>query len=94
MSTFSNISLLVKHLVEDERFEQYLGRGIGIETSLCNVFGKDTTKILSKVALKNYLNCARENWQNVNMQVNSTRDGDVDDTVEEKGRNTKFDIKN
>lgn len=37
VSTFPDISLLVKHLVEDAVFEQQLGRGMGKETPLPSV---------------------------------------------------------
>lgn len=67
MSTFPNIFLFVKHLVKDEIFEQHLKRRIGTKTSLCNVFGEGTTSIVSGIALKNSLNCIRENWQNINI---------------------------
>lgn len=38
VSTFPNISLLVKHLVKDTVFEQQLGRKMEKEIQLCNVF--------------------------------------------------------
>lgn len=56
---FSDISLLVKHLAKDAVFEQCLKRGVGTETSLCNIFGEGITSISSGVALENYLNCTK-----------------------------------
>lgn len=96
VSTFPDISLLVKHLVEDAVFEQHLGRGVVTETQLRDVFGEGTTSISSGVALENYLNRARGNWQNVTVQASTedTGNDDVDDTVEGRGRNTKFDTEN
>lgn len=92
--TFSNIFLLIKHLVEDVVFEQCLRRGIKTETLFCNTFGEGTTSISIKVALENYLNCAKKNWQNINVQVSNTGKNSINDTVEKKGCNTKLDTKN
>lgn len=45
VSTFSDIPLIVKHLVKDEVFEQHLRRDVETETLLCNVFGEGITNI-------------------------------------------------
>lgn len=94
VSTFPDMSLLVKHLVEDAAFEEQLGRGIGKEIQLPDFFSEGTTNISSGVALENYLNRARENWDNAAAQAASGDGGgndDIDDTVEDRGRNTEFD---
>lgn len=46
--------------------------------------------------MKNYLNCIKENWQNIDVQVNikDVNNDDNNDIVERKGCNTKFDIEN
>lgn len=64
VSTFFDILLLIKHLVKDAVFEQQLGKEIGKEILLCNVFSEGTISISSRVALENYMNHARKNWQN------------------------------
>lgn len=93
-STFPGISLFVKYLAKDAVFKQHLGRDIGTKIPLCNIFGESTICILSKLTLENYLNCVRENWQNVNIQASSTRDDDVDNKVEGRGRNNELDTEN
>lgn len=68
VSTVLNICLLVKYLANNTVFEQRFRRDVEIKTLLCNVFGKSIlTSILSEVTLKNYLNCAKKNLQNINM---------------------------
>lgn len=94
VSTFPDISLLVKHLAKNEIFEQCLGRGIGTKILLCDIFRQDTTSISIEVALENYLNCARKNQQNINMQVSNTRNNYVNNTVERRGRRTILGIDN
>ena len=61
VSIFPNISLLIKHLIENIAFEKQLGRGIEKKAQLSNVFSKSTTNISSRVKLENYLNCVRGN---------------------------------
>ena len=97
VSTFPNISLLVKHLVKDAVFEQQLGRGMGKETQLCDIFSEETINISSKVVLENYVNCARRNWQNTTTQnttvqatVEDNSNEDINNTIEGGGRNNKF----
>lgn len=91
MSTFFNISLLVKYLVKDKIFEQHLGKVVKIKILLCDIFREDTTSISSRIVLENYLNCAKRNWQNINVQTNSIKDNDIDNRVKERVWNTKFD---
>lgn len=98
VSTFPDISLLVKHLVEDAVFEQQLGRGMGKETQLCDVFSEGTISISSGVALQNYVNRARGNWQNTTAQntkaqaaVEDDGNEDINDTIKGGGRNNEFD---
>lgn len=67
ISTFPNISLLIKHLTKDIIFKQRLEKSVGIKTTLCDVFGEIITNISSGVVRENYLNCIRGNWQNVNI---------------------------
>lgn len=96
MSTFSDMSLLVKHLVNDVAFEEQFERDIEKETQLPNVFLESTTNIFNRVALENYLNHAWGNWDNAATQT-TNRDGggnnDIGDMVEGRGRNIKFDGK-
>lgn len=93
VSTFLDISLLVKYLVEDVAFEEQLGRGMKKKTQFPNIFSRGTTNISSGVALKNYLNYAQGNWDNIAAQI-AGRDGggnnNIDNTVVNKGCNTEF----
>lgn len=61
VSIFPDISLLIKHLIENIVFEKQLGRGMKKKAQLSDVFSKSTTNISSRVKLENYLNCARGN---------------------------------
>lgn len=58
---FLNISLLIKHLVEDKVFEEQLEKRIGKKIQLCGIFGIEQKNIGNKVILENYKNCARRN---------------------------------
>lgn len=61
VSTFPDISLLIKHLIENIAFEKQLGRGMEKKAQLSDIFSKDTTNIFNKVKLENYLNCIQGN---------------------------------
>lgn len=58
---FLNISLLIKHLVEDKVFEEQLEKRIGKKIQLCGIFGIEQKNIGNKVILENYKNCTRGN---------------------------------
>lgn len=63
------------------------------ETQLLDVFSEDTTNISSGVVLENYLNRARENWDNAAAQTVGKDGGgnnDIDDMVKGRGCNTEF----
>lgn len=92
--TFYNISLLIKYLAKDTIFEQCFEKDIGIETLLWNIFGEDITNISRRVTLKECLNHVKDNWQNINIQANSTGNDNVNDTVKKRGCSNELNIEN
>lgn len=78
-----DISLLVKHMTENSIFHEQLGRtgmrNNNAESALPNLFSIGVGHLSTGVALSQYINSARGNWDNYNKNKDNNIDNESDD---------------